>query len=241
MFALRMTGISMNFLVFRDFEDGETLAALGYDIVLRRRTLGTLVLPSGSLIACDPLASLETEPFMMTFAPGSYPFSVILAELRDEIRVAYSVLKVGAKEPLRWEKALVSSVDRPSIFDELDEFGYSVESSVGCFVDADTATALLDYQQLVLADDNEYERALHSRVRKRRRNGFGWTNIDLKKDLKLPVEDGRNLIAFETGYGPGVYSTYLGRDEDDAVVSVVTDFEVLDLRFPSFPFRGGRR
>lgn len=227
----------MHFSCFRDFEDGAIIGALGYEIVLKRRSLGSLYLPSGSLIACDPLTSLDTEPFSVSLTPGEYPVSLIMAELRDEVRVAYATIKLGPKESLRWEKALVGAVDKPSIFDEIDECGYSVDSSIGCFTDADTAAALLDYHQFVLAEDNDFQKILHSRVRRRRRAGVGAALIDLKRDLKVPVDDSRNLIAFETGYGRGVYSTYLGRDEDNQIVSIVTDFEVLDLRFPSFPFR----
>src|SRR5260221_14322051 len=35
-----------------------------------------------------------------------------------------------------------------------------------------------------------------------------------------------NLIAFSSGYGDGVYATYVGRDAKDDVAAVVTDFGV---------------
>ncbi|MFU8804793.1 MAG: DUF4241 domain-containing protein [Bradymonadaceae bacterium] len=231
----------MNFSYFRDFEDGATIGALGYEIVIRRRSVGQLSLPSGSLIACDPLMSLETEPFSVHLSPGTYTVSLIMAELRDETRVAYAMLRLGPGEPLRWETAVVAPVDHKiNVLDAIDDVGYSVDSSIGCFMDAETATALLDYQQIVMPEDNDLERLIGSRIRKRRRGGCGSAIVDLKRDLKMPNEDGRNLIAFETGYGRGVYTTYVGFDEEDEIVSVVTDFEVLDLRFPSFRLRSSK-
>lgn len=229
----------MFFNYFRDFEDGAIISALGYDIIIRRRSIGTLLLTSGKLVACDPLTSLDSEAFFQRFEPGSYPVHMLIAELRDEERAAYTMIKIADGEAVRWEIANVRGPETGirSLLDQ-DEEGYSVDSSIGCFMDADTALALIDYKQIMMPEDDELEKIVRAQVRKRRKRGPGYAAIELGRDLNLSFHSEQNLVAFDTGYGPGVYPTYIGRDADNQIVSVVTDFHVLDFRFPSFSFRG---
>ncbi len=227
----------MRFQSFRDFQDGEFLGALGFDIVIHRRFLSELHLPTGQLVACDPLFSLDTEPFSVSLPKGSHPTHLVIAELRDELRVAYAVVDVGQEEARRWEVAELPPIPGGDPLAPVDEVGYAVDSTLGAFLDAQTASDLMDYQQIVLPEDDDYERHLWGQIRRRRRHGVGFASLELRKDLKIPVPDDRNLLAFDAGFGPGYYPTYLGYDEEGALTRVVTDFDVLDLRFPSFPLR----
>jgi hypothetical protein len=219
---------------FRSFDDGETVTALGYDIVMRRRNVGDLHLPTGELIACDPLKYLETEPFEAEIEPGSFPLILIIAQLRDDSRIAYAMLEVGDEEAVRWERAELQEDDDSNLlhFDA----GYPVDSSVGCFMDADTASVLMDYNQAVRSEDDEFKRALHSGFNRHRHKGYTWTNVDLRRDVKIRGAQDLNVICFETGYGPGLYETWIGFDRDDRICRVVTDLDVLDLRFNTFRF-----
>ncbi len=230
----------MFFNYFRDFEDGATISALGYDIIIRRRSIGTLLLTSGKLVACDPLTSLDSESFFQRFAPGNYPVHMFIAELRDEERAAYAMIKITDGEAVRWEIANVHEPEEGvrGLLGKDEEEGYSVDSSIGCFMDADTALTLIDYKQIVMPEEDELEKVVRAQVRKRRKRGPGYAAIELGRDLNLAYNGSQNLVAFDTGYGPGVYPTYIGRDADNQIVSVVTDFLVLDFRFPSFSFRG---
>lgn len=224
---------------FRDFEDGETVPKMGYDVVIRRRHLGHLQMPTGSLVACDPIDALETEPFAADIEPGAYPVVMYAAELRDETLCAYTSLQVDDAQPIRWEVATVEDEE----LDPLDPDGnpgYPVESSLGSFMDARAAKVLMDYSHSLMPDDDDdYRRALRGRVHRRLESSdYAWANIDLACDAKVPqVDPGLNVIAFDSGYGPGIYTTYLGKDEDDNLTRVVTDFEVLEFSFNSFRFR----
>lgn len=220
---------------FRSFDDGDTVTALGYDIVIRRRNVGLLDFPSGELIACDPLKYLETEPFDVELKPGKYPVVLFIAELRDESRVAYATLEVSNKDAVRWQRARLQEDEHSNLlhFDA----GYPVDSSVGCFIDAYTAGVLMDYTHAVLPDEDEFKRALHYKFNRHRKQGYSWANVNLGRDLKIVGAEELNLIAFETGFGPGLYETWIGFDEDDQVCRVVTDFQILDLRFNTFRFR----
>ena len=226
----------MSFRAFREFEDGEIIDGVGYDIIVHRRSIGDLVLPSGQLIACDPLQPLESEPFDIQLAPGDYPAHLIIPEMRDEKLVAYAVVNIRSTDVHRWEVApLPPSQNNEVLGGHGDDNGYHVNSSLAAFIDRDTASALLNYHQLVMPEDNDFERHLWGRIHRRRHRGVGWAAIDLHRDLQLPFSDGRNLLSFDAGFGNGYYTTYMGVDADDEISSIVTDFEVLDLRFPSFP------
>ena len=224
---------------FRDFEHGETVSELGYDIVILRRNLGLLHMPTGELVACDPLNGIETSPFETTLEAGDYPVVLFVAELRDETVPAYAMLQIKESDPIRWERASIDEEDDDPLGS--DDEGYPVDSSLGCFMDGATAKALMDYSHSVMPEDNEFRRALRGRVRRRLEHGCGWANLDLKTEANVPqVPDGFNVVAFDAGYGPGIYSTYMGRDADDELTRIVTDFEVLEFRFNTFPWGGGR-
>lgn len=225
----------MRFQAFRDFEDGEMISALGFDIILHRRSLGELSLPSGQLIACDPIHSLDADPFAIQLPPGAYPVHLLIAELRDEKRIAYAVVDLLPTDASRWERADLPALSQDTIFERHDEVGYSSESSLGAFLDAETAAELLNYHQVVMPEENDFERHLWGRIKRQRRKGVGWAALNLRKDLKIPTAEDRNLIAFDAGFGDGYYDTYIGKDRDGKITSIVTDFDVLQLRFPSFP------
>ena len=213
--------------IFRDLKDGATITALGYDIGIRRASIGPLHLPTGQLVACDPLTHPSTEPFDLSIKPGRYPVRLVLAELRDEVRVAYAVVEIAGAEAARWTPALVHG-EQP---DALDAPGYNVGSSLGCFMDAQTGARLMEYTEIVHFDEDEFEKQLRSQLRKnKKRRAVGWANIG--HDYLEPG----NILVFPTGYGDGFYHTYVGRTHEGQVTRVVTDFQVLDLRFPSFGF-----
>ena len=228
----------MRFRAFREFEDGEMIDGLGYDIVVHRRSLGDLILPSGQLIACDPLLALDSEPFLVDLKPGAYPVHLLIAKLRDEKLVAYSVVSLRSTPVRRWELARLPEREDASLLDRDEESGFHVDSSLGAYLDKETADALVNYHQLVMPEDNDFERHIWGRIHRRRARGVGWAALDLRSDLQLPYGDGRNMLIFDAGFGNGYYSSYVGYDADEEISSIVTDFEVLDLRFPSFPLSG---
>lgn len=216
---------------FRRFDDGDTVTALGFDIVMRRRSAGHLELPSGELVACDPLTFLDTEPFAIALQPGRYPLLLFIAELRDDSRLAYAMLEISREPTVRWQRARVQGDEETSLLD-LPDAGFPVESSIAAFMDAHTAGVLLNYTQTV--EDDEFPRALHGALARQRKQGGSWANISLRRNLNLASAEDLNLIAFEAGYGPGLYESWIGLDESDQITRVVTDFRVLNLHFNTF-------
>ena len=216
---------------YRDLSDGEFVTALGYDIVVHSRTIGPLKLPTGKLVACDPLEHPETEPFSLELAPGEYTARLVWAQLRDEIRVAYATIEVAPAPARRWTLATVPSEDGDDVqFGPNHAFGYSVVSSMGGFMDALTANRLIEYNELLDYDDeDEIDRLVHAQLQKRKRQSQpSWVN--LSHEILGPG----NMLAFTAGYGRGTYRTYVGRTHGGEVTRIVTDFEVLEMAFPSF-------
>jgi hypothetical protein len=210
--------------IYQEFENGATITALGYEITLRRRTIGMLSLPTGRLVACDLLDHPDAEPFAQQLTPGSYPVQLVVADLRDETHLAYAIIEVAAAPARRWRLALAEGEAAPEKAGEGE--GYQVLSSVGCFMDAAVAQRLVNYWEVVTEEeDDELLRELRAQLRKQRKWGAGFANVG-EEQL------GANIIAFEAG--AGYFPTYLGFDEEDQLTRVVTDFQVLDLSFPSF-------
>lgn len=214
--------------IYRDLKDGAMVTALGYDIVIQRRSIGELDLPSGKLVACDPLVHPSTEHFEVELDPGTYPVKLVIAQLRDECPIAYAIIEVDESPARRWELATVPSEDTTPMSDEAH--GYAVISSLGCFTDAVTATRLMEYTEMAMHDEDEIERLLRGDLRRHRKDGYSWANIH------DPILGSGNLVVFTSGTGEGLYKTYVGYGEDGAITRVVTDFEVLQMRFPSFRF-----
>ena len=219
----------MIYPVYRDMRSGDRVAALGYDILIHTRRIGALKLPTGRLVACDPIVHPTSEPFELEIKPGEYTVQLVIAELRDEQRVAYAVLRLKPESARSWEVATVESEDTSLL--SRDERGYTVVSSLASFMDAATADLYLSYLELHHDEEpSDLEKSLQTLERRALKRGVSFGN------LTHEWLAGGNILTCSSGFGEGFYQTYVGRDESGEISRVVTDFRVLDLRFPSFKF-----
>lgn len=186
---------------------------------LRPQPLEPVKIVSGRVVACDPLTS-RVEPFVYEVAPGNYPVYAWHSE--QEGAIAGAEMRLSDTKPVRWELAVRPGQDAASLGED-EIFGYPVDAGLGSFADEDAirAVEMLDLRlQEELGDeyislyDNLVEDVLdeHDGV---------WGN------LAADEENGLNVILFTSGYGDGVYASYWGLDEQDNVVSLLTDFQVL--------------
>jgi len=220
---------AMIYSVYRDFKDGEYVSTLGYDILIHTRSIGPLILPTGQLVACDPVIHPTTEPFVTELPRGEYPVHLTIAELRDEARVAYAAIHLKKENARSWTLATVASED-VGMFSK-DEHGYTIISSLGAFMDAKTADHYLDYLEIFHdSDQNTLEKSLNRLEHKAKQKGTSFGNLSDKHLGK------GNILTFSSGFGEGFYQTYIGKNAEGEITRVVTDFKVLDFRFPSFGF-----
>jgi len=166
-------------------------------------TIGELELPTGEIVACDPLITgLGRRPFSRKVKPGRYP--VILLQVRTKIAVA--ALRFGTGLPVRWELATFAR-DRPSGY----EFEFIVDDAVASFMDKSFLTIMSDNQEEL--DDYLADVAC---------------TID-RFCIDSPIEGNPiNVAMFDTGYGDGAYRSFWGLDASGEPLLLMTDFEVLE-------------
>jgi hypothetical protein len=224
---MRMTLRPTEFLTY--FVDGKTwMTPSGETITLSVCRLGKLYLPSGRLIACDP-AIPDDLPFEHTFFPNAYPVDVVIMHIQKHLsprrsrwfqlwkrrsedkRIALAAVVFQEAVPTRWEPAHIAGQLRRH--SERDTYSYGVDSASGCFMDQRAAQAIVNedldlFEALDVVTENPPDQPM-------------WMNLHFRQTEPL------NIIVFNSGWGDGYYSSYIGYTDDNTVARVVTDFAVL--------------
>src|SRR5260370_31089009 len=115
------------------FRDGERFhtSFLG-DFRVECREIGQLVVPTGRLVACDPLVFPETRPFRKHVPAGRYPVILSIAHIPPaagkgvvDQRIACAMLCLSRRVPRQWEMAVQTGQPLRAL--KQDEFyGYPV-------------------------------------------------------------------------------------------------------------------
>ncbi|HEY7415563.1 MAG TPA: DUF4241 domain-containing protein [Ktedonobacteraceae bacterium] len=184
-------------------------------ITLHQRQLGELVLSTGQVVACDPLVFAGTQPFQKTIPPGRYPVFASVATFLEnsDQRIAYALLQLDTREPVRWELATVDGEDISSL-EEDKSFGYVVDSGIGCFMDKDAAEEL---RRRLAAESDYAERIIKDFYYSHGRGLY----------MELNPPGSANVVLFASGWGDGVYASYWGYDTAGRAVCLVTNFAVI--------------
>lgn len=190
--------------LLQSLKSGSMTALLGDGAVMAEQELGMLDLPSGRLVAADPLGE-EAAPFARTVTPGRYP--VILHVVRDsegEEVIAFAELRLNSALPVRYEMALTGEEDTSEPLEEDGFFGYEAEEGFGGFWDVSLSPR-----------DAEVDAIEDSLVASfsPRRMAVLWN----------PAE-GRSLAAFSCGFGDGAYPSFWGLDAEGVPCCLIVDF-----------------
>lgn len=177
-------------------------------------SLGALDLPSGRLAGVDALL-LDGAPYVPSVRPGRYPVQIVVARVPEgDERVAFVQVKLADRPAQLWTNALIEGEDAPA----LDEDGLSVfevESGVAGLFDV---TALAGWRAELTHNQGLF-RELEQVLRENRRPVWTWARVRAA---------GGSGFLVTAGAGEGEYAAYWGRDRDDAIVSLVLDFDLLD-------------
>jgi hypothetical protein len=189
----------------------------GLTYLIERHDLGTVVLPSGEVVGCDPLVAHD-DPFTETVAPGSYPLRAWIAVLhRDgrewQRRVAALHLVIQDTPAATWTMALCEGQD-PAALDGEEFYGYGVDAGVGTLADVVAIRALEDW---------DHERVDDVFIPARVPDDPVAATIGAVTDEAT----GANVFAVPSGWGDGGYPTFVGRAADGNITGFVTDFCVL--------------
>lgn len=188
----------------RAFEPGAQATAGDRFLSFYVRPVGTLQLPTGSIVASDPVLGTGT-PFAKTVRAGDYPVDLSIVRIDDDERVAFARLRFAVDEVATWEMATLPGEALKSLKPD-ERFGYGVDSGMGAFMDAATC--------------REMER--------RRDAGRSFSEQLMSADVGaiVPLKRG-NIAVFSSGFGDGLYASYWGLNKAGAPVVLVTDFGVV--------------
>jgi hypothetical protein len=191
---------------------------------------GTLRVPHGQLVACDPFVGLQREgSLFVRIPPGEYPVFVTLADVSGKgdgshLREAYAtvVLREGDEATRRIITPLSDGVADPEMVD--DSFhGFGVDSGTACFVDggalADAMPPESEWEELFESDSPA---CWFSRMDDPAHIREGLANIILPN-----AKNGENIIIVHSGWGDGVYPVIGGYDAAGELLRVHIDFQVV--------------
>lgn len=186
--------------------------------VIEVHPVGDVVLPTGQVVGCDPVACPEDEPFTVGVAPGRYPARAWVAVVRGEDteadrRVAALQLVIHDEPAVRWEMALVGDQELAALKPD-GWFGYGVDTGIGTLADPTALAAFEAWDEDAVTDvfvaDSPGDGPVPGHVA-----------------AVLDETTGANVVTVWSGWGDGCYGTWIGRGADGRVTSFVTDFMVV--------------
>jgi hypothetical protein len=198
------------------FTDGNLFAIDGKPIQVNRQRIGSLVVPTGRIIGCDPCYLSPRDdiaPYSRRVPPGRYRVEMAAAKFGKWIYPACLLLRLKSTVPVHWENAL-SPRSRKVKVPKGSHVGYGVDSGLGSFCDHGAV------RQWFRKPTGEWNDMLKPH----------WTSLTARHpwcEVVLSAETGANLIACKAGYGDGCYATYWGFDRAGDAAWLVTDFGVL--------------
>jgi len=189
------------------------------EYLIEPHSAGSVVLPTGRVVGCDPLTFPDPEPFTVPVPPGTYPLRAWVAVLQQDGAewrryVAALQLVIRDEPAARWEPAVVD----PQQMSELDEdgyFGYPADAGTGTLADVAAITALAEW---------EYEKIEAAFI------PAEFPDAPIPGGALAAVTDkrtGANVVAVTSGIGDGLYPTFVGYTDSGDVASFVTDFMVV--------------
>lgn len=185
-----------------------------FSIAFTTDFLGNLPVPSGRIVATDPV-SMRATAFTTAFPHGRFPVELAIARFNGDRRVAFARILFSSQPVKRWELALTPG-QKPLAIRDSTYYGFSVDAGTALFIDAEHIEPLGKQ----LTTEAAYERLFVKSFEllpdnKAYRTGF------------LYAAQSDTLAAFETGWGDGSYATYVGFDSQNRPCRLLTDFQVI--------------
>ena len=176
--------------------------------------IGKLNVVNGQIIACDPFLFNNDKPFDTLFPKGLFSIELAIAEISTDERVGFSRIKFSDKPPIRWTIG-VTPDQAPNKLTEEEIYGYPVDSGTGCFMDTSGGKIYSAY--LDQKEDN-YNNVIEEMevTYKHTRSWLLWDR------------EGFNVAMFSTGWGDGLYASYIGYDDENLICRLVSDFGLID-------------
>ena len=178
---------------------------------------GELVVPTGRLVACDPLVQPERPPFERAVAPGQY--AVYLFVAKEGSAIGFAEIRLQETPIERFVIATLPGQDA-SALRKGKIFGYPVDAGLGCFADEAALQRLRDADAAIRRAQGAsyvsyYDAVVSTELAA---NGGSWVNH--RPDPASP----ENVVIMRSGDGDGSYATYFGLDAAGEAACLVTSF-----------------
>ncbi len=181
---------------------------------------GNVLLTTGKLVACDPLITSEMPAFNTEFPKGEFP--VLVHKEIESNCIAYVEIVFNDSPITSWQMATSDGQNMNDLI-EGEIYGFPVESGMGCLMDFEAQQDLNQLEQHLFKRKGAdfmgiYEEFFHEHFFQQ--DGA----VDQYAFLNPHEEKPGNLFAFETGYGEGFYASYIGFDQNNNPVKIVSEF-----------------
>lgn len=177
--------------------------------------IGKLRLPGGRVVAADPYTmGVDPQPFIQTLSASEADVVAARAVIGEgHERLAALILLAGFNPVVEWQMSTIDDQD-VSALDGDEFFGYGVDAGTGSF---GSPEAMRTVGRVLGEDAGMLEDPLSAALF---RDGVG-----TRSAVVAAPEDGAIPVAMcSSGWGDGVYPTWLGVDDSGDVVVAVTDF-----------------
>lgn len=187
--------------------------------------IGTVHLPTGAILACDPLIELEDAlPFLQTVPAGTYPVTVCVS-CSEAFGDRYACVKVSItdQKPIRYDMGMVGNENLDEELEEGEYFGFCVDAGMGSILDARTQEVFKAYWAQRISEEDGIDPyndlfcdllEENSKANPQyQRDSGDWLNWTVPEtDCNIPI--------FASGWGDGVYPTYFAYDAEDKICGV---------------------
>ncbi|WP_124640071.1 MULTISPECIES: DUF4241 domain-containing protein [Amniculibacterium] len=180
---------------------------------------GKLHLPTGQLLACDPLLTNDMKPFTVNFPKGDH--HVIVHQEKDSHGIAYVEVVFSDEVCQSWQMAVTEGQNLKDL-KKGEIFGFPVASGMGSFMDAETQNELNALEEKLFQEKQDdflgiYEEFFH--------NAFfeGEKMIRNYAFLKPNPSLHNSIFAFEIGETEGFFASYIGFDAQDRPVKIIME------------------
>ena len=181
--------------------------------------IGEINLPTGEILACDPLVDLEdAKTFIQRVPTGKYPVKISVVPSK-EYGDRYACVKVefSKNKPVVYELAVTGVEENMDETKEDEFYGFGVDAGMGCVVDKKAQEEYIKYWEKLVEEeeaDNPFDDIFDDllaesakKYPKYQREYGDWANWTIPNtDVNIPI--------FTSGWGDGYYPCYFGYDKD---------------------------
>ena len=180
--------------------------------------IGEINLPTGEILACDPLVELgEAKTYLQKTPVGKFPVKICVVPSKDYgDRYACVKVEFNKNKPVVYELAVTGNEEEMNEAGEDEYYGFGVDAGMGCVADKKSQDEYSKYWKKLEEEgnaDNPYddifEELLEESFKKSpkyQRDCGDWANFIIP-DTDL------NILVFASGWGDGYYPCYFGYDE----------------------------